>query len=413
MLQNADYPNQLQDNHQEIIAHMSPAEIMQLAQLQGGEYKDRNRGNIHSFLPLGELIAHRVLQPKIQEMQRQNFAHGGSVEGLNKFIRESGRYGDTEAVVLPKVMADLFDSALNGGKPSINPKTGKREYFLGGLLSSLGNIISPFTSAIGGLIKPLASTVAPMLGNLAQSGINAIGGQFGDTGKSLAGALSPGIGNMITNMASNFGNSGQDAEGGQSPSFMDSLRQGVGGAISNAAPQLGMMAGEKLGGLADKLSPGSGSKVGNISSGLISSLGDYAGKNLAAGTAPTASGVAQNAASSLGNSIGGNINHPVASGISNALSSYGQGNSISDSMISGAHSGIDQMQNPLAQYAARGAVNSGANYLGGQTPGQAISSGYSSVSPEETAGAGRYASGSISKLMDSLYPAAETAAMIA
>jgi hypothetical protein len=132
---------------------MSTPEVEELAKIQGGKIIDEATG-YPSFLPLGEIIGHKRMAPYMDHFKREYMSqNAGAHQGLEGAIRKSGRYGDTEAVILPRHLADIFDNLLYGGKQPGNPHTGKREYFLGGLLNSLGNFFKP----IAGAISPIVS----------------------------------------------------------------------------------------------------------------------------------------------------------------------------------------------------------------------------------------------------------------
>lgn len=206
------YPESHQDNYAEVIAHMTPEELMELERIQGGRHMD-DRNQLPSLAPLGQLIQSAQARPQLEEWERNGFAGGGEVEGINQFMRSSGRYGDTHAVVLPRPVADLFDKALYGGPQQGNPHTGKREYFLGALLGGLGRA----------LIPALAPVVAPMLGKLAGSGLGAIGKMFGIGGSEAAGQKMGGaLGQMGSQMATGMA-------GGQN--WRQALGSSVGPAI--------------------------------------------------------------------------------------------------------------------------------------------------------------------------------------
>ncbi len=102
-------------------AHMSKPEVMLMNSLQGGE-----RRNEHGYHDLTE-AAETFEIPEVMQLlshfytqNRQNHAHGGS-------IRDAGRFGDDEIVIIPHHLREKFKMAAGG--ESINPTTGYPEYY--------------------------------------------------------------------------------------------------------------------------------------------------------------------------------------------------------------------------------------------------------------------------------------------
>lgn len=318
------------DTADEVIAHFSPHEMQELTILQNGHHKDERTG-LPSFAPLMKMLSHSSVTPHISSLRE----YSPKEEGIGRFIADQGRFGDTHAAVLPRAIADLFDHVLNKGQPSINPKTGKREYFLGSLFSGLSNILSPIKHLVSGaasaiapvvgqgmtqlspLISKAAQTFAPVVGNAAQEGISALGTRFG---------LPP----EVTAPLSSLANQGATS-------------------LTNMG--------------------------GDVAQNLVQHLGN----NLAGGLNSTA-GAAQNMATTAGNYMGQNYGQsPLGNAAAEGLSALGRGLSPAQSMMYGAQGGIDRVSNPIMNYMGNAGLNSFQNYYNGMQPNNAISAGFSSV----------------------------------
>lgn len=415
-------PPHLQDTESYIIAHMSKPEVEELARIQGGKILDEATG-YPSFLPLGEIIAHKRMAPYIDNFKRDYMSQNASAhQGLEGAIRRSGRYGDTEAVILPRQLADIFDSLLYGGKQPGNPHTGKREYFLGGFLSSLGNAFKPLTNFLSsgiGSISPMINKIgsgiadagskitnalfntdpasipsvaqqafakaAPAIGQMASplisQGISALGSKVG-----LPHALSQTIGQQLGNTAGgllqNLGNQGAQGEAGgegqaqQPQSSLDILRQGAGSLLQKALPSIGNAAQQGVTSLGNKIRPGMGTALGGIANNLVNSMGGSLAQNLQEGQAPSVQ------------SLGGQ-----------AL----------NTLMDAGRSNLGNIQNPMARMAGEGALNTISGMQGGASPMEALQSGISNISPETMQGAQNYAQSGISSLLDSILPSVEEA----
>lgn len=260
----ANLPQGYQDNEQNVIAHMSPSEIDELLRIQGRNEIDPHTG-FHSFAPLGEYISHQQVSPHIDSFIQNYRGQPRANAGLSRYIEDSGQHGDTKAVVLPRVLANLFDNALNNGRPMINPKTGKRQYFLGALLGGLGSILSPLTGAIsgmlpgiGGALSSAASSILPSLGSAASSILPTLG--------KAASSILPQIGNMASSVLPQLGNMAGQGLQQLAPHLGNMAAQG----ISSMAQRYG---GNMGGQLAGALSPAINSAVSGIASGLGQQLG--------------------------------------------------------------------------------------------------------------------------------------------
>ncbi len=114
-------------------AHMNKPEVGILAQMQGGE--NRNEHGFPDLSGVGEIFKN----PQVMQMVMQALQDAGGVEGMRpreyaqgghvaERMREAGRHGDGEIVMMPHHMRHALKMAA-GGHESINPKTGYPEYF--------------------------------------------------------------------------------------------------------------------------------------------------------------------------------------------------------------------------------------------------------------------------------------------
>lgn len=139
-----------------IEVHISPAEIADLNKLQGFVDQDLHGRKIYRNL-WQKIEAFENLKDYLAAESRQKYASGGRV----KDIRPYGRYCDTEVALIPHSMREFLDEHIGA---SINPDTGKPEYFLGNFLSGIGNYFYPYLSH---------------LGELGKQGINYVSNRFG------------------------------------------------------------------------------------------------------------------------------------------------------------------------------------------------------------------------------------------
>lgn len=392
--QNGSLPPHLQDTESYIIAHMSSPEVEELAKIQGGKIIDEATG-YPTFLPLGEVVGHKRMAPYMDHFKREYMSqNAGAHQGLEGAIRKSGRYGDTEAVILPRHLADIFDSLLYGGKQPGNPHTGKREYFLGGLLNSMGNFfkpmmgsLSPFISKMGGMLKQAAPAIGQFATPLISKGVSALGAGMG-----IPPALSEMIGNQVGSTAGgliqNYGRQEtqgmpgmEGGEGGgqqmqQPQSSLDILRQGAGNLLQRTLPAIGNVAQQGATALGNKIKPGMGTAIGGIANSLVNNMGGSLAQNLQEGQMPS-----------------------VQSMGTPALNTF----------MDAGRSSLGNIQNPLARMAGEGALNTISGMQGGASPMQALQSGISNISPETFQGAQNYAQSGISSLLDSILPSVEEA----
>lgn len=311
------------DNHELILAHMSPSEIRQLAELQGDMDHDPHT-RLPSFKRLGDMLSHPQVKQNLIEWEGNRFAGGGEVEGINHLLRKSGRYGDTEMVHLPRPLADLFDRALSGGRPSINPHTGKREYFLGGLFSGLSNILSPVKSFLGSaanVLKPIAGSVmqhfGPVAGQLAGTALSGMADRYGMG--SLGSDLGQHFGDTVGHM---MGNLGSSWEGGGSPSPQQVAAQGATHFGSAAIPRMASSAQNYVQNKAQNFQNPYVQAMLNHGAGAGASMMNHMGENainsMHSGQNPNFLGAANRG---MANYMGG-IQHPIPQAIARTASNY-------------------------------------------------------------------------------------------
>ncbi len=131
-----------------------------------------------------ESLDHPLIKAAIV-MKRKKYAKGGKVD--YEKLRKAGRFGDTEVAWMDSATADKLDKIV--GIPSRNPKTNRREYFLGALLGGLTSLAPSIMSGLSSMAPSLmsglsrfapammgmASKAMPFLqgaGNLAATGMN-------------------------------------------------------------------------------------------------------------------------------------------------------------------------------------------------------------------------------------------------
>jgi hypothetical protein len=131
-------------------------------------------------------------------------------------VREAGRYGDDRLVHMNTEELGIMQNMF--GKPTINPKTGLPEFFLGKIFKSIGKL---FKKIIRPIAK-IASFVVPFIPGIGlplKVGISALGGALsGDSGFDLkrgllSGLLSFGAGKLASGLqgAAKAGGAGLNA----------------------------------------------------------------------------------------------------------------------------------------------------------------------------------------------------------
>lgn len=203
------------DTQEAIIAHMAPSEIEELAKLEealginaadNGKYRMKMaEGGIPDFSALDKVFKHPIVINNTKMFLRKRLKSGGkAVIDDFEVMKKSGRFGDTKLAKLPKSLARVLDSAL--GK-SHNPKTGKREYFIGAILGGLSRFLPSIMGGLGSMFGGGASAAAPaamgmagrmaapMAASTASSG--GLGSMFGNLMSSLS---NPQLGGMLQNV---------------------------------------------------------------------------------------------------------------------------------------------------------------------------------------------------------------------
>ena len=350
--------NPYMDDDYEVIAHMSPDEIRQLDELQGGRHIDLHT-KLPTYRPLFHLMQREEIRPHLEELERSNFAGGGEVEGINQYLRDRGRYGDTEVVKLPRPIAELFDRALNGGRPSINPHTGKREYFLGGLLGSIGKIFSPITSALGKFIPGLSAA-----GDAIKGAANL--GDLGNAALSTLGSIGQ---NAISSIGSGDFNIGNFAKNALST------------AVNNFSPIAGQLAKTGLNAMGSEMGiPDIGQAAGNFAENMLTNVAPQYAQNFA-DNAPNNHSLGQAVAGAAGNGIQDSPlgQNPYGSGAATALNKYSGGMNAGDSLYQGAMNTARTMPNQLAGAALHTVGNAAQNMRAGMSPLDAMTSSVRSM----------------------------------
>jgi len=305
-----------------ILAHTSLEEIPFLNEIQGGEEVIDPETELRDYRMMDGLIElpefRQAMETAAQVYKSRKMAQGGHVSEQGRPIapeieelRNAGRRGDTELVILSPKIIEYFDQ-LFPGKITTNPTTGFPEF---GFFTEAFRIIAPIVGAIyGGPIgAAAASTVANKLTNkswgdsLKQGLFSGAGGM----GASFLGGAG-GIGGLL-------GGSGGASGGGG----LSSLLGGFGGGSGGGGGLGGMFGGGGAGsggGLSGMLGGLFGGGGGGASQGVVgaNTMGRMLpasafGQN-AVGGASQAGGGGGGIMSMLGN-IGGKILPLVGSGI--------------------------------------------------------------------------------------------------
>jgi hypothetical protein len=360
-----------------VLAHFNKHELEELDKAQGG--KDIAKGtDIRQYKRLGEVFKNPHFKDMTLSAARQGHAMGGSINTM----RHLGRHGDTEMALVPMHLADHFDSMM--GKKSINPHTGKREYFdFSSLASGLGNMLSSKAAPAAGSV-PGASGAAPaagggwgsMLGSLANSFLQPKPTGAPDAPASPNGqtpspswmqtgmnGLMSGIGSVMQ-ARQNGGSWGDALKGGamagaghfaqQMPGLLANQGGYLGQMMSNPMVQAGM---NGVGGAANSYMQGNGFQNA-ISQGLNQGLSGF--DNPYANAARNGLSTYQNGGNLQNSLMSGamsglsGFDNPYANAARNGLSTYQNGGNLQNSLMSGAMSGLGGMSNPYAQAASAG-----------------------------------------------------------
>lgn len=212
-----------------ILAHVSPDEIPELNEMQGQEIIDPETGlrdyTLLSFLSQLPEYQQAFSEAKSIE-ETQKMAKGGRVEEQGRPIapeleelRQAGRNGDTELIIITPELAEMFDQ-WNGGKSSTNPVTGFPEY---GFFKEFLRIVAPIAGAIlGGPVGAFAGSVAAN---------KATGKSWGDSLKQ--GAISGGLALAAPMIGGAFSSAFPGASSALGGATRGVLGNNLGGAVSN------------------------------------------------------------------------------------------------------------------------------------------------------------------------------------
>jgi hypothetical protein len=273
-------------------------------------------------------------------------------------------------------MADLFDMHLNSGQPSINPNTGKREYFLGGLFGGLSKILSPITGAISSVASPILSKVS----QFAAPALNAIGNTLG----------APGTGEALTNTLQGVANAAQNASSGGNFDLGSFGKNALSSAVQNFAPIAAQGAQAGLSALgAETGNPNLGEMAGGIASQMLNNYAPQAAQSYASGQEMPSAGRAFSSAAGQQLSNMGQQN-AFTRGASHMLNQYGSGASPQDAWRGGIYHGISNIQNPAAQLGAQTLYNAQQSYRPGMGVGAALGQGFSQTNPNQVNNAINY-----------------------
>jgi len=145
-----------------ILAHVSPDEIPSLNEMQGKEIIDPETG-LRDYTLLSSILqtpeGMNALGEAESMVEAKHMAEGGHVEQHGRPIapeieelRQAGRHGDTELIIITPELADIF-SQMKGGKVTINPITGFPEFgFFKEILRAAGTVMGPVSGFIASKI---------------------------------------------------------------------------------------------------------------------------------------------------------------------------------------------------------------------------------------------------------------------
>jgi hypothetical protein len=126
--------------HDELqLAHFNKPELEALDKFQG---KSERINGIKVYSKLKHIMETPGLEDQIHKDHHEQMLNGGrefheKLHGLAK----NGRFGDTELAYISKPLMHRLDKSIGG--PSINPRDGKHEYFLGTMLGSMSKYLTP------------------------------------------------------------------------------------------------------------------------------------------------------------------------------------------------------------------------------------------------------------------------------
>lgn len=153
-----------------ILAHMTPEECLELDEMQGGVVIDPETG-LRDYTMLEYLMQFPEYQAAMEEAlflsSKKKMAEGGRVEQGRPIapeledLRIAGRGKDTELVIITSGLADIFEQ-WSDGKIKTNPITGFPEY---GFFKEFLRIAAPIVGAVFG--GPIGAFAASTIANKA------------------------------------------------------------------------------------------------------------------------------------------------------------------------------------------------------------------------------------------------------
>lgn len=255
-------------------------------------------------------------------------------------VRGAGRYGDDRLVHVNSEELGIMQGMF--GKPTINPKTGMPEFFLGGLFKSIGKILKKVVS-VAAKVVPFIAPFIPGIGPIAQAGIAGLAGGFGKDGFDLkrgllSGLLSFGAGQAFSGLkaAAGAGSAASNVAAGAANVADDIAAAG----LSSAAPTSAAQA------LAPQAAAGSVLAPQAARTGI----GAAFQQPVEAAIAPTLSGGAQSAVQALAPAVTPAIASAAAPSVlsqigSNVLSSAQQAGTGLQNLISGSPEALAAFKN--------------------------------------------------------------------
>ena len=188
----------------QVLAHMSPEEIQELMQLQENILGTKPKftvGGVPDFSDLDQVFSNPDVAGFTADHFKKRMADGGHAMADDfEIMKNSGRFGDTKMAYLPGSLAKVLDHSI-GGK-SINPITGKREYFIGALMGGMARMLPSIMGMLGG-----GGGAASAAGAAGGGGglLSSLGSMFGMGGGAGGGGLmsmlsNPQTGGMLQNL---------------------------------------------------------------------------------------------------------------------------------------------------------------------------------------------------------------------
>jgi hypothetical protein len=243
------------------LVHLNEPELNSLLELQGGEDMEMSSEGYHILRRLGQLLRNpetRALlesqedmedeeMSELERLQEEADAENQNSKAMRKKlsldsnadreeykkggnIHHKGMMGDTKCAYVPKHVTKIWDKAIGG--VSRNPKTGKKQYFLGSFLSKLGKGFNTAITGTGNYLNNLMKPIGRGLTAAGQGAADLVGGGLQQIGNTASGVFGGGMGGMPM---------GEMPMGGRIMGGMDPY--GVMGGIGGMMPQAPDLAG--------------------------------------------------------------------------------------------------------------------------------------------------------------------------